>query len=216
MTLAAPLYSVDDFAARARAALLPVPPPFEGDHLRRRDFETMPELTALALAQPPVRAAVLVPVVDLHEGAQVLLTTRTAHLSRHAGQIAFPGGRIDPEDDGPLGAALREAHEEIGLSAALVTPLGYLDIMLTTTGFRIAPVVALVEPSFVPAPNPAEVHDVFETPLSFLMRRENHAEHVREIRGQVRRTLAMPFGERYIWGVTAEILRNLYERLYRE
>ena len=158
-------------------------------------------------------AAVLVPVVDRAEPT-VLLTLRTGSLSSHAGQIAFPGGRIDAEDESPLAAALREANEEIGLDRALVEPLGYSDVYLSGTGYRIVPAVARVKPNFELVLNPAEVADVFEVPLAFLMGPENHQLHSREWKGVMRTYYAMPFGERYIWGVTAGILRNLYERLY--
>jgi 8-oxo-dGTP pyrophosphatase MutT (NUDIX family) len=144
----------------------------------------------------------------------VLLTLRTESLSSHAGQIAFPGGRIDPGDASPLAAALREADEEIGLKRDYIEPLGYLDLYLSGTGYRIAPTVARVRPGFQLSVNPAEVADTFEVPLAFVMGPENHQRHSREWRGMMRSYYAMPFGDRYIWGVTAGILRNLYERLY--
>src|SRR5690606_34566035 len=140
--------------------------------------------------------------------ATVLLTTRTENLTRHAGQVALPGGRIDP-GEGPLEAALREAEEEIGLDPALVTPLGYLPAYLSTTNYRLVPVVGLVAPDPPLAPNPAEVADVFEVPLGFLMDAQNYQRHSRQWQGRLRTYFAMPFGERYIWGVTAGILRSL-------
>jgi 8-oxo-dGTP pyrophosphatase MutT (NUDIX family) len=158
---------------------------------------------------------VLIPVVD-HDEPTVLLTLRASALSTHAGQIAFPGGRIDPGDTSPLDAALREAEEEIGLDRRHVEPLGYLDLYLSGTGFRIMPAVARVKPGFTLTVNDAEVADTFEVPLAFVMGPENHQRHSREWRGIMRTYYAMPFGERYIWGVTAGILRNLYERLYVE
>jgi 8-oxo-dGTP pyrophosphatase MutT (NUDIX family) len=142
------------------------------------------------------------------------LTKRASHLRDHSGQIAFPGGKIDPSDASPLAAALREATEEIGLSASAVTPLGYLDDYLTATGFRIVPLVALVEPDALLLQQSAEVEEVFETPLAFLMNPGNHQRHAREWQGSLWHYYAMPHGERYIWGVTAGIIRNLYERLY--
>jgi 8-oxo-dGTP pyrophosphatase MutT (NUDIX family) len=157
---------------------------------------------------------VLIPVVD-HPEPTVLLTLRTSGLSTHAGQIAFPGGRIDPSDVSPLAAALREAEEEIGLEQSVIEPLGYLRPYLSGTGFRIVPTVARIAPGFALRINPKEVEDTFEVPLAFLMGPENHQQHSREWRGMMRTYYAMPFGERYIWGVTAGILRNLYERLYR-
>lgn len=158
-------------------------------------------------------AAVLVPVVERAEPS-VLLTMRTPDLRSHSGQIAFPGGRIDPDDPTPLDAALREADEEIALDRQLVEPIGYLDLYLTFSGFRILPLVARVSPDYRLTVNPAEVAEAFEVPLSFLMEPANHLRHKRDWRGFEREYYAMPFGERYIWGVTAGILRNLYERIY--
>lgn len=158
-------------------------------------------------------AAVLVPVIKRPEGATVLLTTRAAALRDHSGQIAFPGGKMDAADASPVETALREAEEEIGLSRAHVTPLGFLDAYLTGTGYRIVPVVAAVEPAFALALNRGEVDEAFETPLGFLMNPENHQRHGREWKGVWRSYYAMPYGERYIWGATAGILRNLHDRL---
>jgi len=158
---------------------------------------------------------VLVPIVDRPEPT-VLLTQRTTDLSSHAGQIAFPGGKIDPTDASPLAAALREAREEIGLDGRLVHPIGYLDLYLTRLGYRIVPTVARVEPNFKLALNPAEVQDTFEVPLSFLMQPINHQRHSREWNGMIRHFYAIPFADRYIWGVTAGILRNLHDRIYRD
>ena len=200
-----------DFFDRARAQLtLNVPDMGNGPG----DHDLEPVLRSIIEAGPIKAAAVLVPVVD-HPDPTVLLTLRTGGLSTHAGQIAFPGGKIDPDDASPLAAALREAEEEIGLDRHLVEPLGYLAPYLSGTGFRIVPAVARVDPGFRLTVNPHEVDDVFEVPLAFLMGPENHQQHSREWRGMMRTYYAMPFGERYIWGVTAGILRNLYERLYR-
>ena len=200
-----------DFFDRARVRLtLDVPDMMTGPG----DHDLDPVLRTIAEAGPIRAAAVLVPVVD-HPEPTVLLTLRTGGLSTHAGQIAFPGGKIDPGDETPLAAALREAEEEIGLDRHLVEPLGYLAPYLSGTGFRIVPAVARVDPGFRLTVNPHEVDDVFEVPLAFLMGPENHQQHSREWRGMMRTYYAMPFGERYIWGVTAGILRNLYERLYR-
>jgi 8-oxo-dGTP pyrophosphatase MutT (NUDIX family) len=159
-------------------------------------------------------AAVLIPVVDRPEPT-VLLTQRT-ELPSHPGQIAFPGGKIDPHDATPADAAMREAKEEIGLARELIEPIGYLDLYLTFSGFRILPTVARVGPGYRLVLSEAEVADAFEVPLAFLMDAQNHALHSRDWKGVTRRYYAMPFGERYIWGVTAGILRNLYERLYEE
>ena len=164
--------------------------------------------------EPPVRpAAVLIPVVD-HDEPTVLLTQRSAHLNEHAGQIAFPGGKIDATDRSPLDAALREAEEEVGLDRSFVDPIGYLDLYGTGFGFRILPTVARVKPGFKLTINHSEVDDAFEVPLSFLMNPANHQLHSKEFRGMERSYYAMPFAERYIWGATAGILRVLYERIY--
>ena len=159
-------------------------------------------------------AAVLIPIVAREPLASVILTERTPHLSAHAGQIAFPGGKIDPEDSGPGAAAIREAGEEIGLDPALIEPVGYLDPYLTRTGFRIVPVVARVGADHRLKVNPHEVQSVFEVPLAFLMDPANHRHGSREFLGQRRYFYEMPFGERYIWGVTAGIIRGLYERVF--
>jgi 8-oxo-dGTP pyrophosphatase MutT (NUDIX family) len=158
-------------------------------------------------------AAVLVPVINRPCGATVLLTMRASALRDHSGQIAFPGGKIDARDASPVEAALREAEEEIGLARAHVTPLGFLDAYLTGSGYRIVPVVAAVDPSFVLEINTSEVDEAFETPLGFLMNPANHQRHGREWQGVYRSYYAMPYGERYIWGATAGILRNLHDRL---
>ena len=171
-------------------------------------------LQIIAREQPIRPAAVLIPVVD-HAQPTVLLTLRAAHLNDHAGQIAFPGGKIDPTDASPLDAALREAEEEIGLSREFVEPVGYLDLYGTGFGFRILPTVARVRPGFELRINHAEVDDAFEVPLAFLMDPANHQVHSKEFRGVQRTFYAMPFAERYIWGATAGILRVLYERICR-
>ena len=155
----------------------------------------------------------LIAVVDRPEPT-VLLTQRAAHLNDHAGQISFPGGKIDATDGSPLDAALREAREEIGLGREFVDPIGYLDLYGTAFGFRILPTVARVRPGFRLRISEAEVDDVFEVPLSFLMNPANHQIHAKEFRGIERSYYAMPFAERYIWGATAGILRVLYERIY--
>lgn len=179
----------------------------------RGDLDLDPSLWERAGVAATRPAAVLVPVVDRPAPA-VILTMRTKDLSSHAGQIAFPGGKIDKADKGPLAAALREAKEEIGLDARLVEPLGYLDLYLTFSGFRILPVVARVAPDYALTLNASEVADAFEVPLDFLMGPENHRRRSREWKGIQRQYYEMPYQERYIWGVTAGILRNLYERVY--
>ena len=202
-----------DFLALARRRLRETPPDLadaladpRGDH----------SLDGLPLVAPldPKPAAVLVPVVLREPEPFVLLTERAASLRQHSGQIAFPGGRIDPEDGSALEAAWREAEEEIGLARRFVRPLGYLDAYLSGTNYLVTPVVARVEPGYTLALNPDEVAATFEVPLRFLMDAANHQLHEKELRGRRRRYYAMPYGAHYIWGVTAGIIRNLYERLY--
>ena len=206
-----------DIFARARERLTLDIPVALNDHAaqaRRGDLDLDPALWELAGASATRPAAVLVPVVDRPE-PQVLLTLRT-ELPSHPGQIAFPGGKIDPADASPLAAALRETHEEIGLGADLIEPIGYLDLYLTFTGFRILPVLARVIPNYALKVNASEVADAFEVPLAFVMDEANHARKSRDWKGVTRHYYEIPFGERYIWGVTAGILRNLYDRLYGE
>ncbi len=204
------------FFDRARARLdLRVPPGLAdlSVPVTRGDLDLDAEMWERAGVSATKLAAVLVPVVDRPDPG-VILTVRTSELPSHAGQIAFPGGKIDNADAGPLAAALREAQEEIGLPARLIEPIGYLDVYLTFSGFRILPVVARVEPDYKLMLNAGEVADAFEVPLAFLMGPENHQRHTRDWKGIRREYYAMPYQERYIWGVTAGILRNMYERIY--
>jgi len=213
---AAPL-TAEDFAERALRTLSPLSshaageseaaaPDAGGDH---RLDDALP-----FIADPSAirSAAVLIPVVARPE-ATLLFTERAAGLAVHAGQIAFPGGRLEPGETA-LAAAMREAQEEIGLAPELVSPLGALDPYLTGTGFRVTPIVALVDPSLHLVPNPIEVAGVFEAPLGFLMDPANHEIHSRELRGRTRRFYAMPWEGHYIWGATAGMIRILYERVY--
>lgn len=175
----------------------------------------------------PAAAAVLIPIVLRGLDGQsphVLLTQRTQNLSSHAGQIAFPGGKVDPEDASVEHAALREAQEEVGLSPDFVQVIGTLPSYITGTSFHITPVVALVSPEMNITPNPHEVEDVFEVPLAFLMNPKNHRLHEFEREGIVRQWYSMPYEEahtmgseltqeRFIWGATAGMIRNLYRYL---
>ena len=157
----------------------------------------------------------LIGIVE-HEKPTVLLTQRAAHLNDHAGQISFPGGKIDASDASPLDAALREAEEEIGLDRSFIDPIGYLDLYATGFGFRILPTVARVKPGFALTINENEVESAFEVPLSFLMNPDNHQLHSNDFRGIERSYYAMPFAEHYICGATAGILRVLYERIVQK
>ncbi|WP_370145980.1 MULTISPECIES: CoA pyrophosphatase [Bradyrhizobium] len=208
--------SSTEFFARARTRLtFDVPPGLVDPNVipRTGDSGNDRMLEIVAQEQPVRPAAVLIPVVD-HPEPTVLLTQRSPNLSSHAGQISFPGGKIDATDASPLDAALREACEEVGLRREFIDPVGYLDLYGTAFGFRILPTVAKVKPGFTLAINEAEVVDAFEVPLAFLMNPENHQIHTKEFRGMDRSYYAMPFAERYIWGATAGILRVLYERIY--
>jgi len=186
---------------RLRASLLSEPA--DGDFVQEDGGEGLP-LTP---------AAVLFPIVLRDAGQTVLLTQRTAHLRDHAGQISFPGGRVEAADMSPLHTALRETEEEIGLHRQQVKILGYLPEYRTGTGFRVTPVVALVTPPFELALDPFEVAEAFEVPLSFLLDPANHQRHSLHYRGALRHFYAMPYGDYFIWGATAGMIRSLTERL---
>lgn len=164
----------------------------------------------------PVHASVLIPLV-MRDRMTVLLTQRTAHLSSHSGQVAFPGGKSDAEDTDATATALREAEEEIGLSSRFVQVLGVLPAYTTGSAFIVTPVVALVHEGFEINANPYEVDDVFEVPLDFLMDPAHHRRHAIDWAGERREWLSMPYvdgdKERYIWGATAGMLRNFYRFL---
>jgi 8-oxo-dGTP pyrophosphatase MutT (NUDIX family) len=196
----------------ARQRLLAVPPELHA----RSDDDLNPQSRIIPDNVRPREAAVLVPVVRREPELTLLLTQRTAHLKSHSGQVAFPGGKIDAADANVVAAALREAEEETGLSRDFVEPVGFLDGYLTGTAYHVVPVVALVQPGFALAPEPNEVVDVFEVPLRFLMSPGNHQRHSRLWQGRERFYYAMPYHDRYIWGATAGMIKNLYDRLYAE
>jgi len=174
----------------------------------RGDHDLNPGMTPPSAALRP--AAVLVPLIDHAEGMSVLLTQRTPHLNAHAGQISFPGGRIEESDTDAIEAALRETEEEIGLTREHVTVIGRLDTYVTGTGFEITPVVGIVTPGFTTRADPREVADVFEVPLAHFLDERNHHVDSRLYQGRERRFYAMPYGKRYIWGATAGMLKNLH------
>ncbi|MGQ3051955.1 MAG: CoA pyrophosphatase [Roseateles sp.] len=165
----------------------------------------------------PAGAAVLVPLVQRAAGLNLLLTRRTDHLRDHAGQISFPGGRVEPEDDSPVATALRETEEEIGLSRGYIEVIGQLPVYSTVTAFQVTPVVALIEPGFTLQLDAFEVAEAFEVPLVFLMNPAHHCHHTFEFAGAERRFLSMRWQgddrEYFIWGATAAMLRNLYRLL---
>jgi 8-oxo-dGTP pyrophosphatase MutT (NUDIX family) len=173
-------------------------------------FEPIRESQRRLLPQDPVPAAVLMPLVERRE-LTVLFTQRATQLRNHAGQISFPGGRIEAGDDGPVAAALREAREEIGLAEGFVSVIGYLPDHLVITGFRVTPVVAFVQPGFELLPDAEEVQDTFEVPLGYLFDPANHHRHRRRsLTGEEVEFCDIPFGDRNIWGATAGMLLTLY------
>jgi 8-oxo-dGTP pyrophosphatase MutT (NUDIX family) len=209
-TLPAAAISPERLRRRLAAAAAEIGVRRAGLRVPRGDHELNPGLA------PPGRlvpAAVLVPVVDRPGGLTVLLTQRSRHLQAHAGQISFPGGRLEPGDADAVAAALRETEEEIGLARDRVEVVGRLDTYLTRTGFEVVPVVGLVAPPFALRLDEFEVEDAFEVPLGFVLDPARRARHARVFQGVERHFWAMPWGERFIWGATAGMLVNLAEAL---
>jgi 8-oxo-dGTP pyrophosphatase MutT (NUDIX family) len=182
-------------------------------HRVRSDFDLNPHMATGSAEVELISAAVLIALVERPEGMSVILTRRADTLSRHSGQIALPGGRIEPGET-PWAAALREAHEEIALDPAFVRVAGISDPYRTVTGFEVVPVVGFVQPGFVLQASEGEVAEIFETPFGFLMDPANHQKRMQDAPGGRRCFYAMPYGERFIWGATAGMLRSLYERLF--
>ena len=200
-------FSAGDFRERVRR-LSAIDGVTDGDHTLNPDLQEL-------MAQMKLRdAAVLVPVVDYGDDTRMILTKRTEKLRSHSGQISFPGGRIDATDPTPEFAAMREAEEEIGLTPDYIEIIGRMPDYVSGSGFRIAPILAVVRPGFSLKINEDEVDDAFEVPLEFLMDPANHNRESRLWQNRERFFYTMPFGERYIWGITAGIIRNVYERLY--
>lgn len=193
---------------RLDTALHPLAAPPGGpgwNHFELEDF-LLPESELSA-------AAVLVGLVPRAGGTQVLLTRRTDGLRHHGGQVSFPGGRIEATDRDAVAAAVRETGEEIGLRPEQIRPLGFLDPLATITGFRVLPVVAVIEVDYVAHPDPGEVADVFEVPLAFLLDPDNLATHTLDLRGKPRQVFEYRYPAQRIWGATASMLFNLRERL---
>lgn len=201
-----PAVSALSLAPQSLRARFAAPPDWQPELVAERKF----------LDRAPTHAAVLVPIIT-RDVPTVLLTQRPSHMSTHAGQIAFPGGKQDDTDVNAVAAAQREAFEEVGLAPERVEVLGQLPIYTTGSAFLVTPVVALVQPGFVLQPNAQEVSDVFEVPLQFLMDPANHRHHQLVWQGVERHWLSMPYQdvgqERFIWGATAGMLRNLYRFL---
>ena len=196
---------MNDLAARLTAALATTGRPSS-------DYDLNPEV-ALPEGRALRDAAVLVPVVDRGFGALVILTKRSSFLKHHPGQIAFAGGKVEDSDEGPEGAALREACEEIALQPGQAQVLGRLPAHETVTGFRVTPVLARIAPDFRAIPEPGEVAEVFEAPLDHVLNPDNYLVESRRWRGQRRYYFTVPWGPYYIWGATARMLRALADRM---
>ncbi len=207
-----PVVERESFLDVALSRLRQNPPGFDTP---RGDHDLNPDWTASADDPRPKAAAVLIPVIMRPDRLTIMLTRRGSALRSHSGQISFPGGKVDPGDVSPWATAMREAQEEIGLDDHFVDLLGYGDPYRSTSGYIVTPVVGFVREGFRLALNPFEVAEAFEVPASFLMNPANHEIQVRDWNGRLRQYYAMPYERHYIWGVTAGILRNLYERLYR-
>jgi 8-oxo-dGTP pyrophosphatase MutT (NUDIX family) len=211
--LTLPITSVSDDPALAPEAL-------DAEALRHAFLNPKPwspepivEPRARSRSGEPIAAAVLIGLVMREAGLSVLLTQRTAHLHDHAGQVSFPGGRVEDDDADAAATALRETQEEIGLDAGFIEIVGVMPNYLTGTGFCVTPVVGLVTPGFDLAPDPFEVAEVFEVPLAFLMDPAHHQTRRASVGDIVRFFYAMPYQDHFIWGATAAMLRNLYRFL---
>ena len=207
-----PKFDVEQWPTRIRAALRGTSP--------RRDTANAlfagapavyaPRLRHLAPSNP-VRAAVLIPIVEAADEATILLTQRAVDLKTHGGQVSFPGGRCEPENEEPHATALRESEEEIGLAREFVEIIGFLPDHLVISGYQVTPVVGLVRRGFTLTPDPVEVADVFEVPLSFVFDPSNHRTRTRKFPEGEIEIYDLPYGDRSIWGATAGMLMTLYQ-----
>lgn len=202
-------FTLDDFRHRAWQSQRDVPTTVTGD------FHFNPDLEDIIRQGAQREAAVLIGVLEGEAGPSVLLTERTAKLRSHSGQIAFPGGRVDNTDRTFAETALREAEEEVGIGSEHLEVVGEMPVYFTGSGYRIHPVLAVISEGYSLQANDDEVASIFDVPLSFLMDEANHKKSSREWQGKRRFFYEMPYEDRYIWGVTAGILRVMFERLYR-
>lgn len=184
------------------------------DHEHDGDYQLNPDFRKYLVDNATRDAAVLIGLIEREVEVNVLLTKRAEQLNSHSGQVAFPGGKIDRSDGSPEAAALREAHEEVGLEPHRVEIIGRMPDYYSGSGFKIAPVLGVVDPTVELVANPEEVDYVFEVPLSFLMNPDNHRQASRVFQGRERFYLEMPYGEHFIWGVTAGIIRVIHDRVF--
>ncbi len=177
----------------------------------RSDFDLNPGMKPIR--DTIIEAAVLIPIIAHSDGPSVLMTVRTHQLKDHAGQVAFPGGRRDPGDVSPEATALRETEEEVAIPRTAIRSIGRLAPYNTRTGYRVIPIVGIIEPPIAPRPEPTEVEEIFEVPLKFLLDRQNHQRHSHDVAGTSREFYAMPYGRFYIWGATAGMIVSLADTL---
>lgn len=206
---------IDAWKSRIREKLSPEPLPGQSPQIGDRDLNPDWQDEIASSGRPKLRnAAVLIPLIERDEGLSVLLTRRSEALPSHAGQVSFPGGRVQDEDRDVADTALRETEEEVGLSRSFVSVAGFIEPYETGTGFAIQPVVGFVRPGFDLRPDPREVAEAFEVPFTFLMDPANHQLHHAVWQGRRRSYYAMPYGRHYIWGATAGMLVALRRRLF--